>query len=415
MPRPGFPCRLGLTVVLLLAACTTRRVPPITAPEVTGTDDDERRLVMQADAIEYELRTRGLVYEDAALQRYLDRVTARLVPAEAAAHVRFRPLVVRSAGANAYALPNGVVCLDAGLLSRIADEAQLAHVLGHEISHVVARHQLTALRDRSSKRVAAKLVGIVLAPTVFADPAIGSLYAASVAGYGREREEEADRDGLRLVAAAGYPLATVPHLFTNLESLDRPAAHGDSPYSDHPSAEARARYTQALIAAGVPGTSPHDADTERYRDATRLVLLESIRLRLASGHLRDALADVDTGLARWPTAAPFHLYAGEAHRRLATDRDSVAYELVVQQVPDAKQAVWQQAREESELTSALAAYRRALALDPGLGEAHRGLGLAAIDQGDAETARRELEQYLGSGGKILDRRFIEALLRELAP
>jgi predicted Zn-dependent protease len=356
--------------------------------------------VAHAATLEQALRTRGLVFEEPALQRHLDGVTTRIVPGDATAHVRFHTLVIRSPDTNAYALPNGALCVDVGLLADLEDEAQLAHVLAHEVSHVVARHALTAARDRASKRVVAKLAGIVLAPTVFADPAIGSLYAASVAGYGREQEEAADRDGLHLVAAAGYPLASVPRLFALLESSGAGAPRGGSPYRDHPSAEARARHTRELIAAGVPGARAGDAGAERYRRVTRTVLLEALRLHLAAGELRETLDVASRALVHEPDRAALHLYAGEAHRRLASD-------VTLGQVTDA-------ARHARELASAVAAYHQALALDPALAEAHRGLGLVAIEQGDAAGARRELGTYLASG-PVIDRRFIESLRRELSP
>lgn len=71
------------------------------------------------------------------------------------------------------------------------------------------------------------------------------------------------------------------------------------------------------------------------------------------------------------------------------------------------------ARTAGEQAAALAAYKRALALDRSVSVAHRGIGLIAYQQGDKDTARRELQEYVNSGQGITDRRYIERILREV--
>ncbi len=152
----------------------------------------------------------------------MENVGRKLVPALAAQKVQFHFAVLRDPSMNAFSLLQGGIYVHAGLLARLDNEAQLAHVLAHEITHTVKRHQLKFVRSTKNKTVAAKLAEIVLAPAAGAfaggggaslvSSLIGLTYAASVTGYGRENEEEADLEGLRLMAAAGYRAEEAPRV-----------------------------------------------------------------------------------------------------------------------------------------------------------------------------------------------------------
>jgi len=382
---PRARVRIVLLVLLALTACPARRPPR------DGDDLDRARLIRDGDRIEGEITARGLFFDDVTLGRYLDGVAARVAPRG----IGVRTRVVRTTELNAFALPNGAIHVTTGLLAHMDDEAQLAHVLAHEAVHLARDDVLVALRRRAGRRLAAQVAGVVLAPTVLADPAITSLYASSAAGYGREREEEADREALRLVAAAGYPLASIPRLFDAMAALEPPALREASAYRDHPAPADRAATLRTLI-AGAPPAAHADADTDEYvrayRRATAAARLENVRLHLDDGDFHAALLEAEAGLARDPGAAALQLYAGDAHRSLV-ENDQAG--------DDAR-----------ELDAAAAAYVRTLALDPSLAAAHRGLGLVARARDDDATARRELRTYLRAGGAVADRRWIESLLAE---
>ncbi|MBC8107147.1 MAG: M48 family metalloprotease [Anaerolineae bacterium] len=108
---------------------------------------------------------------------------------------------------NAFALPGGQIFITRGLYDRLADEAALAGVLGHEIGHVVQRH--------SSQQMAKSQLGQSLVTGVGAAASDqGHGYSAMVVGqivqqtaqlkYGREHEREADEFGLRILTESGF-------------------------------------------------------------------------------------------------------------------------------------------------------------------------------------------------------------------
>lgn len=117
--------------------------------------------------------------------------------------------LVRDKTVNAWCMPGGKVVVYTGILPVTMDETGLAVVLGHEISHAIARHG----NERMSQQllVAAGGVGLAVAlsekPKQTQDLFLMSYGVGSVLGtlaYSRKHEAEADRMGLVFMALAGY-------------------------------------------------------------------------------------------------------------------------------------------------------------------------------------------------------------------
>ena len=418
----------AFVAVATLASCATTKVAPLTdSASGYAAEEDESALIRQAEEYEQKLRAQGLIYEDPELQQYLDGVCRKLVPQAAADRVQFHFAVVREPTINAFSLPQGGIYLHAGLLARLENEAQLAHVVGHEITHTVKRHQLTFVRSLQNKTVAAKVAQMVLVPAAVAfgggvggnlvSSVLGLTYVAAVTGYGRENEEEADAEGLKLAAASGYRVQEAPRLFAVLNEVEDPGALQTFFYSDHPANQTRARYTQALLDSGTISIPAQGVTNgEAYQNATRGVAQENIHLRLQKGHYQYALAEAEAGLARRGDDAWLHYYAGEAHRQIAADPEGAAREQVMRHRKEADKALIESLKQRAgeERAAARAAYLRALELDPTLALAHRGIGLVAYQQGDKQTTRDELQAYLRGTQKVTDKRYIEKILAEVA-
>ncbi|HSD49898.1 MAG TPA: M48 family metalloprotease, partial [Candidatus Methylomirabilis sp.] len=180
-------------------------------------------------------------YDGPDVQNYVAQVGQRVVSsADARFHFEFK--VVDKADINAMALPGGFIYVTRGILAEMNDEAQLAGILGHEITHVNSRHGAKLL----TKALIAQ--GLTLAGVVGA-AAGGSGSAASgiamisnhltnywLLGYGREYELEADEVGIRYAHRAGYDPR---RLVVFLRKLRRTAIfHGQPTYhgfeSTHP-------------------------------------------------------------------------------------------------------------------------------------------------------------------------------------
>jgi len=110
---------------------------------------------------------------------------------------------------NAFALPGGHVFIGEGLLALMTTEDALAGVLGHEIEHIDHRHCADRVQiELAMKRI--PLSGVVALPV-----------AIFIAGYTKDQELEADREGARLAAEAGYSPLEVIAVFEAFDKLYR--------------------------------------------------------------------------------------------------------------------------------------------------------------------------------------------------
>ena len=110
--------------------------------------------------------------------------------------------------ANAFALPGGKVAFFTGILKHTQNEAGVATVMGHEVTHAIYRHGV----ERISRGLIEQVVqfgALAGAATGAVNPAVlqGVLSAYGVGvslPFNRTQETEADFIGLKLMAQAGY-------------------------------------------------------------------------------------------------------------------------------------------------------------------------------------------------------------------
>jgi len=183
------------------------------------------------------------LHPDAALQRYVNRLGRWIALQSARPQLPWRCGVLDDAGFNAFAAPGGYVFVTRGLVERV-DEAELAGILAHEITHVTQKHHLNALAAKARSGLAAQLLasqvrtGHALAGAVSAQMlALGrDLYAS---GLDQADEYESDRQGVALAARAGFDPYGLPAVLQQLRT-----AAPDNPLftlalSTHPPAQQR--------------------------------------------------------------------------------------------------------------------------------------------------------------------------------
>jgi predicted Zn-dependent protease len=96
---------------------------------------------------------------DPGLQRYVNRVGLWLALQSERPNLPWRFGVMDSDDVNAFALPGGIVLITRGLYERLRDESELAGVLGHEISHVVAKDQVKAIKKAMGREWTVSVAG----------------------------------------------------------------------------------------------------------------------------------------------------------------------------------------------------------------------------------------------------------------
>jgi predicted Zn-dependent protease len=192
---------------------------------------------------------------DAGLQRRIAGVGERIVAASASTWPDWRFVVLDSPQVNAFALPGGKIGVFTGMLQVMANEAQLASVLGHEVGHVTARHgaqRIVAEHALSlALRLAAALVSYSDAPV---PPQLVVALGGSVADIGlirpfsRGQELQADELGLGFMARAGYDPAEAIAFWRRMLALER-GDRAPAFLSTHPSSERRIAALEALLPA----------------------------------------------------------------------------------------------------------------------------------------------------------------------
>jgi beta-barrel assembly-enhancing protease len=189
-----------------------------------------------------QVRKQMTVIKDPVLTEYVNRVGKRLVSAQEAQESGF-PFtfeVVADPSINAFALPGGPMFINTGLLRAVDNEAQLAGVMGHEMSHVILRHGT----NQASK---SKLIEL---PAVLASQMSGSSMMGQLAQLGiglgansvllkfsRTAESQADLMGSHLMAESGYNPIEMARFFQKLNAEGGQRA--PQFLSDHPNPENR--------------------------------------------------------------------------------------------------------------------------------------------------------------------------------
>jgi predicted Zn-dependent protease len=124
---------------------------------------------------------------------------------------------------NAFAAPGGYVFITKGLLAQMHSEAELAGVLAHEISHVLCKHHLKAIKQGARTELIAEFAGQALEKSK-ADPSLTKLVGAGTEIYARgldkKDEFEADRMGVVIAARSGYDPYGLPAVLQDLERLN---------------------------------------------------------------------------------------------------------------------------------------------------------------------------------------------------
>ena len=161
--------------------------------------------------------------DNAELQRYVNDVGFWVASHSRRKDLPWRFGVIDSGGINAFAAPGGYIVITLGLFSLLENEAQLAGVLGHEISHVIRKHHLKALQKTMKRGVWGKIGVRALADKkdheTF-DKVINAGVQLYASGLDRDLEYQADKRGVVLAARAGYDPYALLDVLTTIDSIN---------------------------------------------------------------------------------------------------------------------------------------------------------------------------------------------------
>ncbi len=232
---------LGLAAAMLLAACST--VPVTGRSQLNLLDaDTEMALGVRSFA---EVKQQSRISHDPAANAMVQRVGKRIAAVAELPNAQWEFVVFDSPEQNAFCLPGGKVGVYSGILPVCQDDAGLATVIGHEVSHAVARHGA----ERMTDQMLVQAGGMALSELMQTRPAAAQQLALQVYGAGttvgavlphsRLQESEADHIGLIYMAKAGYDPHAAVAFWQRFAAAHKGSSRPPQFLSTHPVDETR--------------------------------------------------------------------------------------------------------------------------------------------------------------------------------
>jgi beta-barrel assembly-enhancing protease len=193
------------------------------------------------------------LYQDEKALKYVTMVGLTVAIASPRPNGNYVFGVLNSADANAFSGPNGYIFVTRGLLLQLADEAELAGVLAHEIAHVCNHDGLHQVQAAETRGAAAELIKAAGSEAQqYATALDQGVDILTKQAYSQPQEYEADAMGLKLMSAAGYDAQSYLRFLQRLAKLEG-AASGGRLMSTHPGVSSRIGRVSEQIKTSKPG------------------------------------------------------------------------------------------------------------------------------------------------------------------
>jgi beta-barrel assembly-enhancing protease len=365
---------LIFALLLSLGGCATMEgVTPFKgAQDTENLHEKERRLWHEAAGYDNTIERSGQLYEHARATRYVQGVMDGLYP-EFKGKIPVR--IYDSTQLNAFALPNGSVYINIGMLARIENEAQLAAVLGHEAVHFIEKH---SFQERVSSKNAASFA-------VSGIPFASLAAASSISGFSRELEREADAMGYQRLVKAGYDPREAHKVFQYLADEVK-ALDIKEPYffSSHPKMIDRIEQFKRMSAQHKGGGR---TGSEQYNSIMSEIRLDALRKDIGQDRYKSVILVMEDSKLKGYYPAAGYFYLGEAYSR----RDETGDE-----------------------GKAIEAYKKAEKMSPKFAPTYMRLGMHYMKKGNKGNARNYFNRYLSLAPKdASDRGYVQQYLNSL--
>lgn len=173
-----------------------------------------------------QFRAQAPTWQDPFAQAYVESLVSRLIPYSDLASTRTVVTLVESRTLNAFAVPGGVIGVNAGLFAFADEEDAAASVVAHELGHLSQRHYARSMSRAEQTQLpamAAMLAGLLIAASGAGDAGMAAAMGSQAAllqdqlSYSRRFEQEADRIGLQAMTQAGFDPQAMVRMFRAMQ------------------------------------------------------------------------------------------------------------------------------------------------------------------------------------------------------
>lgn len=260
----------------------------IFSSEITETVHRES-IIAQTGNFERELEKAGAFLDDSTTSYYLNGILKKVT------HDKNLSLkVVKSPVFNAFAAPHGTIFICTGLLSRVENEAQMAALLCHEMTHIINDHAYRNLLNAKKNALSSARIRIGLEFFVgeLAGAVTNLTLKSAISGYSRELEREADSVGLTMMNEAGYAPIEFRNLFFILkDQIERENIKQPFFFATHPAITERISNYYLLQGVDTLSAAQGMINSESFTKMIGSILQIDGIMKIASGNFSDAEND----------------------------------------------------------------------------------------------------------------------------
>lgn len=242
--RRSRPALAGLLFAVPAFACASDELPSMAGAGGGLISSQQEQAI--AEQVMVALRHRAPLLQDPLMMDYLTDLTYRLVPNAELNDRDLTLVILDEPQINAFAVPGGLIGVNAGLFNHALTEHQFASIVAHEIAHLSQRHyarRLEQQRQDTPLTIAGIVAGILLAAATGSDAGIAAIAGTQAVAidqmlrYSRFHEQEADRVGIEILHRSGFNPRGMPEMFSQMQNRARNRA--PEYLSTHPLTESR--------------------------------------------------------------------------------------------------------------------------------------------------------------------------------
>ncbi len=210
-----------------------------------------------------QAKKRMELIEDKEVNAYINEIGQKLAKIAGRDEFEYEFFVIPDENLNAFALPGGKIFLHTGAIAKTNSEAEIAGLIGHELSHVVLSHGFQLVTQ-----------GNLISNITQYVPLGGTVGRILTFDYSRDMERQADRLGTRILTAGGYAADGLRNLMVTMrnEQKNLPPTW----LSTHPGGAERVRYLENLISTNGYNRYAYEgvAKHQKIKDKVKQIMKE---------------------------------------------------------------------------------------------------------------------------------------------